>query len=164
MHFSSLFNKREHPILPSIFWGIHREESEVGCLMSTSGQRTSGFLHCGKMTEEVAPVSMFIENRLGNIYKCTVDTKSRRIFNFILVSPTVLEEKNLPKDQLSLMGRSISPLTTMTYGIPSIDTVNRYYGHRSIYIYRFIALVMPNHEDFRTKRYHLFSVRYFALE
>jgi hypothetical protein len=93
LHFSSLFNKREHPILPSIFWGIHREESAVGCLRSTSGQRPSGFLHCGKMTEEVAPVSMFIENRLGNIYKCTLDTKSRRIFNFILVSPTVLEEK-----------------------------------------------------------------------
>jgi hypothetical protein len=86
------------------------------------------------MTEEIAPVSMFIENRLGNIYKSTFDTKSRRIFNFILVSPTVLEEKNLPKDQLSLMGRSILSLTTMTYGIPSIDTVNRYYGqygHRS---------------------------------
>jgi len=95
------------------------------------------------MTEEVAPVSMFIENRLGNIYKCTVDTKSRRIFNFILVSPTVLEEKNLPKDQLSMMGRSILSLTTMTYGIPSIDTVNRYYGHRSIYIYRFIWLCQP---------------------
>ncbi len=128
LHFSNLFNKQEHPILSFIFWGIYREESEGGYLRSTSGQRTSGFLHCDKMTEEVAPVSMFIENRLGNIYKCTFDTKSRCIFNLILVSPTVLEEKNLPNDQLSLMGRSILSLTTMTYvyhrSIPSIASID----------------------------------------
>ncbi len=80
MHFSSLFNNREHPILPSIFWGIHREESEVGYLRSTSGQRTSGVLHCGKMTEEVALVSMFIENRFGEYLQMYIRHKISTYF------------------------------------------------------------------------------------